>query len=92
MPQVPTEHKSRISLRIAADEKALLMRAVALRQTSLTDFVVRTSVDAARHVIDQSERIHLSERDSLLVLDLLDNPPEPTEKLRAAARALPKNR
>ena len=39
--------------------------------------------------IDESELI-LSERDSLCVLDLLDNPPEPNEKLIAAALELPK--
>jgi uncharacterized protein (DUF1778 family) len=34
--------------------------------------------------------MHLSERDSLRVLDLLENPPAPNAKLLAAARALPK--
>jgi len=33
--------------------------------------------------------VQLSERDSLRVLELLENPPPPNEKLLAAARALP---
>ena len=37
----------------------------------------------------ESQRIVLSERDSLLFADLLENPPEPNEKLTAAAYALP---
>jgi uncharacterized protein (DUF1778 family) len=41
-------------------------------------------------VIEESERILLSERDSLLVLNLLENPPAPNAKLRAAIAALPK--
>ena len=37
-------------------------------------------------VSDRAERIVLSKRDSARVLDLLENPPEPTPALRAAAR------
>jgi uncharacterized protein (DUF1778 family) len=39
-------------------------------------------------VIEQAEHIQLSERDSLKVLDLLENPPEPNARLLAAAKAL----
>jgi uncharacterized protein (DUF1778 family) len=89
MPQPPVEDNSRMSLRIPAAEKALLLRAVALRRTSLTDFVLRTAVAAAREAIDEAERVRLSERDSLRALELLENPPAPNERLRAAARTLP---
>lgn len=90
MPQIPVKDNSRMSLRIPANEKLLLMRAVALQQTSLTDFVIRTAVEAAKTVIDQAERVALSERDSLRVLELLEHPPEPNAKLMKAAYALPK--
>jgi uncharacterized protein (DUF1778 family) len=66
------------------------MRAVALNHTDLTDFVIRHAVRAAKAVIEQADQVQLSERDSLRVLDLLENPPAPNAKLRAAARALPK--
>ncbi len=89
MPQVATEENRRISLRIQPADKALLMRAVALQQSDLTEFVVRTAVHAAREVIEQAEHLHLSERDSLRVLELLENPPPPNAKLLAAAHALP---
>jgi uncharacterized protein (DUF1778 family) len=89
MPQVPVEDNRRMSLRIPPAEKALLLRAVALRKTSLTDFVIRTSVEAAREIIDQAERLQLSERDSLRALELLENPSAPNVRLLAAARALP---
>lgn len=36
--------------------------------------------------ITKAEKMRLSERDSLLVLDLLENPPEPTAYLIRAAR------
>ena len=89
MPQVPVEDNSRMSLRIPPADKALLMRAVTLKRTSLTDFVISTAVEAARAVIDQAERTQLTERDSLRVLELLENPPAPNAKLLAGAHALP---
>jgi uncharacterized protein (DUF1778 family) len=81
-----------MSLRIPAEEKALLLRAAALRRTDLTDFVRQHSLSAARAVIREAERMELSERDSLRVLALLENPRKPNAKLLAAAKALPKRR
>lgn len=89
MPQPSIENNSRMSLRIAPEEKALLMRAVAIQGTTLTSFVTSTSVEAARAIVQQAERIALSQRDSLHVLDVLENPPRPTSRLLRAAEALP---
>ena len=65
------------------------MRAAAIKNTDLTDFIVRNALQAANEVIDQAERLMLSERDSERVLSLLENPPKPNAKLLAAAKALP---
>lgn len=89
MPRALVENNSRISLRVRAGEKANILRAVALEQTDLTDFVVRHALQAARNVIRDSDRVQLSERDSLRVLDLLENPPAPNARLLAVANALP---
>ncbi len=90
MPRIAVENNSRMSLRIGAEEKALLMRAVALKHTDLTDFVLHHALRAAKAVLERADHVKLSERDSLRVLDLLENPPRPNAKLLAAARALPK--
>jgi uncharacterized protein (DUF1778 family) len=90
MPRLLIEENSRMSLRIRAKEKALLMRAVALNHTDLTDFVLRHALSAAKAVIRESDHLQLSGRDSLLVLELLENPPAPNARLLAAAQALPK--
>ncbi len=90
MPQIPVENNDRMSLRIASEEKSLLIRAATLQHTNLTEFVIRTVVSAARDVIEQNERVELTQRDSLHVLDLLEEPPVPNKKLMAAAFALPK--
>jgi uncharacterized protein (DUF1778 family) len=52
----------------------------------VTSFIMRTVLPAAREVMDRAERIVLSERDTVRVLELLENPPRPTPALKAAAR------
>jgi uncharacterized protein (DUF1778 family) len=89
MPRVAVEDNSRMSLRIRAEDKAILLRAVALNHTDLTEFVIRHAVHAAKAVIEDADRVQLSERDSLRVLDLLENPPAPNARLMAVAQALP---
>ncbi len=89
MPRIALEDNSRMSLRIRSEDKALLMRAVAYAHTDLTDFVLKNVLSAAKSVIAQAERVSLSERDSIRVLDALENPPAPNAKLLAAARDLP---
>ena len=92
MPRLAVEDNKRMSLRIAADEKAVLLRAAALKHTDLTDFVIRHALHAAKAVIEEADHLRLSKRDSLRVLDLLEHPPAPNAKLLAAAKALPKRK
>jgi uncharacterized protein (DUF1778 family) len=92
VPRAAVEDNNRMSLRIPAEEKAILLRAAALKRTDLTGFVRQHSVSAARAVIREEEHVSLSARDSLRVLDLLENPPAPNAKLLAAAKALPKRK
>jgi len=89
MPRVAIEDNNRMSLRIRPEEKAILLRAVALQHTDLTDFVVRHALRAATDIIEEAEHVHLSERDSVRVLELLEHPPLPNARLLAAAQALP---
>lgn len=76
----------RIELRATPEEKSLLARAAAYERLDLTSFVMRAALPAAENIVQQAERISLSERDSKRVLDLLESPPKPTEKLIGAAR------
>ena len=85
MPQIPVENNERLSLRIASKDKSLLIRAAVLQGTHLTEFITRTVVSAAQKVVDQNERIELTERDSVLILNLLEEPPVPNTKLMAAS-------
>ncbi len=90
MPRITVKDNSRMSFRVRANDKALLMRAVAYEHTDLTNFVLRNALQAAKTVIAQAEQVLLSERDSLRVLNALENPSAPNAKLLAAAQALPK--
>ncbi|HFG9010886.1 TPA: DUF1778 domain-containing protein, partial [Salmonella enterica] len=43
----------------------------------------------AQKIVDAAERVYLTERDTKMIMEILDNPPAPNEKLLAAAFALP---
>ena len=89
MPRRAVEYNSRMSIRISPDAKAVILRAAALTHTDLTEFVIEHSLKAAREIIQGAEGIVLSERDSLRILEVLENPPKPSAKLEAAAHDLP---
>ena len=91
MPRAAVDNNKRMNVRLRPDQKATLMRAAALRHTDLTDFVLTPALREAAAVIEESERVPLSERDSLRVLNLLEKPPAPNARLRAAIAAMPKS-
>ena len=89
MPRIPVKDNSRVALRIRAADKAKILRAVALERTDLTDLILENTLRAADSVIERAERLILSERDSMRVLDLLENLPAPNDRLLRAAKSLP---
>lgn len=86
MPAPTTVREDRIELRATKDEKRLLAQAAAYERLDVTSFIMRNVLPTARDVVDRAERIVLSERDTVRVLELLENPPKPTSALMAAAR------
>ena len=89
MPRAAVDDNKRIALRVRRADKALIMRAAAFAQSDMTTFILQAAVREARSVVEEHERVELTERDSRLVRELLENPPAPNAKLRKAARALP---
>lgn len=89
MPRAAVDDNKRMNLRVSPETKAKLVRAAALRDTDLTNFVTQTALREAEAVIAAAEVITLPERDFVRVLELLENPPKPNAKLRAAIAALP---
>ena len=92
MPRIAVDDNKRMNLRIGPEQKATLMRAAALKNTDLTNFVIQNALREAKTVIEDAGRIVLSERDSRVVLSLLEKAPAPNAKLRAAIRAMPKQK
>jgi uncharacterized protein (DUF1778 family) len=86
---MPRNHadSGRVELRLRPEDKATLARAAALERLDLTGFILRAALPRAQAAIEEAEKLKLSERDSLRVLDLLENPPTPPARLRRAAKA-----
>ena len=78
--------EDRIELRAIREEKRLLAAAAAYERLDMTSFIMRNVLPAAHESVQRAECIALSERDTVRVLELLENPPKPTPALIAAAR------
>jgi uncharacterized protein (DUF1778 family) len=84
MPATTAAREARIELRATKKEKRLLATAAAYERLELTSYILRNVLPAAREVVNRAERITLSERDTLRVLDLLENPPALAARRRRA--------
>jgi uncharacterized protein (DUF1778 family) len=77
---------SRLELRLASDEKAIIERAAELSGSNTTDFVRSTMLTAAKEAVRMHEVIELTAEGSRVFVEALIDPPEPNEHLRALAR------
>jgi len=86
MPPPSTTRDDRIELRASREQKRILAAAAAYERLDLTSFVMRTALPVAEEIVARHERIVLTPRDSVRILELLEHPPKPTRALRAAAK------
>jgi uncharacterized protein (DUF1778 family) len=86
MPRTLTDN-GRIELRLRPEDKATLTRAAAINHLDLTGYILEAMLPKAKADIDDAEQLKLSERDSLRVLALLENPASAPERLVQAAKA-----
>ncbi len=88
----PTPEKAeRVHCRVTPQNKAILKKAAALSGQDLTSFITAATIERAMEVIKNHERIVLSKEDAKFFLETLENPPEPSDKLKAAAAEYIKN-
>ena len=79
------DNQARVDFRTTQDVKALIARAAAINDMSVSEFIKLTVVEKSREVIAMNETRVLSDRDRDVFLTLLDAAAAPNPALRAAA-------
>lgn len=78
--------QDRIGARVPHDVYETLCRAAELSGSTVNQFLVQSALKEAQSVIEREEIIRMSSRDWNWLLQLLDNPPKPNPKLKAAIK------
>lgn len=74
----------RFEARLTEAQKAILVQAASLEDETITRFVVRSALRAAKRRVLEEEPLKLSRRDAAALVDALANPPAPSNALRSA--------
>jgi len=78
--------KARFDARLSKDKKLIIEKAAILAgYRNLSDFVISTVYEKAQLIIQRSETILASKKDSEIFFNALVNPPKPNEALQSAA-------
>jgi len=86
MGTTATTRQQRIGARVPPDVYSTLTRAAELLGATVNQFLVQTALKEAQAVIERERTLRLSRRDCERLLDLLDHPPRPNARLRAARK------
>lgn len=70
-----------------SEQKELFQMAAELEGITIYDFIVRSAQEQASHIIAEHNRIKLGFEDSLAFAESLLDPPEPNQRMMAAAAA-----
>ena len=77
-----TARQSRIDIRTTIDAKKLIETAANYMGLTASSFILETVVERASSILNRAQHITLTESQSKLFLELLDNPPEPNQNLK----------
>jgi uncharacterized protein (DUF1778 family) len=78
--------QDRIGARVPHEVYETLCRAAELTGATVNQFLVQSALKEAQAVIEREEVIRLSPREWNWLLDLMENPPKPNAKLKAAMK------
>ena len=78
--------QDRIGARVPREVYETLCRAAELTGATVNQFLVQAALKEAQEVIEREETIRLSPRGWNWLLDLMENPPKPNAKLKAALK------
>lgn len=79
-----TNKTTRFEVRVSAEEKQTVEYAATLEGTTVSAYMRSRILSAAKQDILSQEKLLLSNQDRDLFLNALENPPEPSGKLKAA--------
>lgn len=78
--------QDRIGARVPHEVYETLCRAAELTGATVNQFLVQSALKEAQAVIEREDIIRLSPRDWNWLLELIENPPQPNAKLKAAMK------
>ena len=84
--RTPASKQERIGARVPPDVYETLNRAAELTGATVNQFLIQSALKEAQAVIEREQTIRLSRRDCERLLDLLDNPPKPNARFKAAQK------
>lgn len=84
--------QDRIGARVPHEVYETLCRAAELTGATVNQFLVQSALKEAQAVIEREEVIRLSPRGWHWLLDLMENPPKPNARLKAAMKRYQKAR
>ena len=79
-----SRHSTTVTTRVPVHLKQRWLQAAALRGLTLTDFLITAANNATGDIFEEEDRIELSEKDSLLLSEMLTRPPKLNERLYKA--------
>jgi uncharacterized protein (DUF1778 family) len=78
--------QNRIGARVPREIYETLCRAAELTGATVNQFLVQAALKEAQEVIEREEVIRLSPRDWNWLLDVMESPPKPNARLKAAMK------
>ena len=78
---------ARIEARISPEMLTVVKRAAEIQGRSVSDFVVAAAQEAAQRTIEETAIVRLSVEDQRLMMDAIQNPPDPNDALNKAFEA-----
>lgn len=81
-----TMKNERITARVSEDIRNRLAEAAAITGSTLNQFLVQAAIEKAQDIIEKERVIRLSYKDAEKFFEIMENPPEANEKLKAAIK------
>lgn len=87
MATATIQGRKRITARVSRNVRETLEQAADLLGATVNQFVVQSAYQEAQRVLEREAVIRLSREATRKVLHLMDHPPKPNQKMKAALKA-----